>query len=62
MHQGRMIVHDDDPHPAPRGALSALSHVIYPASRPSANRAVGRMRWGGHMSRRSRGKPPCAAA
>jgi hypothetical protein len=29
---------------------------------PSANIAVGRMRWGGHMSHSSGGKPPCAAA
>jgi SAM-dependent methyltransferase len=29
---------------------------------PSANIAVGRMRWGGHMSRSSGGRPPCAAA
>ena len=60
--QKHIVVRDDDPHPAPGGALSALSHVIYPHARPSANIAVGRMRWGGHMSHSSGGKPPCAAA
>jgi len=45
-----------------RAYLSALSHLIYPHARPSANMAVGRMRRGGHMSHSSGGKPPCAAA
>jgi hypothetical protein len=60
--QKHIVVRDGDPHPAPGGALSALSRIIYPHARPSANLAVGRMRWGGHMSHSSGGKPPCAAA
>jgi hypothetical protein len=39
-----------------------LGVLIHPHARPSANMAVGRMRWGAHMSHSSGGKPPCAAA
>jgi DNA-binding SARP family transcriptional activator len=60
--QKHIVIRDDDPHPAPGGALSALSHVIHPHARPSANVGVGRMRWGDRMSHSSGGKPPCSAA
>jgi DNA-binding SARP family transcriptional activator len=60
--QKHIVVRDDDAHPAPGGALSALSHVIHSHAHPFANIAVGRMRWAGHMSHSSGGKPPCAAA
>jgi hypothetical protein len=35
--QKHIVVRDNDPHPAPGGAFSALSHVIHPHARPSAN-------------------------
>jgi GAF domain-containing protein len=60
--QKHIVVRDDDLHPAPGGALTALSHLFHPRVRPSANMRVGRIRSGGHMAHRSGGEPPCAGA
>jgi DNA-binding SARP family transcriptional activator len=35
--QKHIVIRDNDPHPAPGGAFSALSHVIHPHARPPAN-------------------------